>query len=86
MKAGFESDVWETTYGQILSGPDPVLEWVRGTALRPVLAKLDVDEAAEFESQYAELVAHAYPAFDDPDGGRLTLFPFRRIFMVGRKR
>lgn len=86
LDAGFESDVWETTYGQILSGPNPVLEWVRGTALRPVLARLNAEDAAEFEASYAELVSEAYPAIDDHRGGTLTLFPFRRIFMVGRKR
>lgn len=31
------ADVWETTYSTLLDGPDPVLEWVKGTALRPVL-------------------------------------------------
>ncbi|RAX51143.1 trans-aconitate 2-methyltransferase [Arthrobacter sp. AQ5-05] len=86
LEAGFESDVWETTYGQILGGTDPVLEWVRGTALRPVLARLSKRDAAEFEAEYARLVAQAYPSFRNPRGGSLTLFPFRRIFMVGRKR
>lgn len=86
LDAGFEPDVWETTYGQILSGPDPVLEWVRGTALRPVLARLSATDAADFEAQYGALVSEAYPAVDDHGGGTVTLFPFRRIFMVGRKR
>lgn len=86
LDAGFEADVWETTYGQILTGPNPVLEWVRGTALRPILSKLDAAEASEFEHQYAQLVAKAYPAIADRRGGSVTLFPFRRIFMVGRKR
>ncbi|GAA5226152.1 trans-aconitate 2-methyltransferase [Paeniglutamicibacter antarcticus] len=84
LAAGYETEVWETTYGQVLLGPEPVLKWVRGTALRPVLDTLDTDEAAVFESQYAELVAHAYPAFEDSSGRTMTLFPFRRIFMVGR--
>jgi len=33
-------DVWETTYLHVLTGPDAVLEWMRGTGLRPVLAAL----------------------------------------------
>lgn len=86
LAAGYETDVWETTYGQVLIGPDPVLEWVRGTALRPVFDTLDTEESAVFESQYAELMAHAYPAIEDSRRGTLTLFPFRRIFMVGSKR
>lgn len=86
LASGFEADVWETTYGQVLTGNDPVLEWVRGTALRPVLARLDAGEAAEFERAYAQLVSEAYPPFEGADGESLTMFPFRRIFMVGRKR
>lgn len=85
LAAGFETDVWETTYGQVLGGEDPVLEWVRGTALRPILAKLGPEEAGEFEREYAQLVTRAYPPFTGPAGRSLTMFPFRRIFMVGRK-
>lgn len=86
VEAGFEPDVWETTYEQVLTGEDPVLEWVRGTALRPILAKLSAADSLEFEEEYSRLVAQAYPAFADAGGERQTLFPFRRIFMVGRKR
>lgn len=86
LAAGFEADVWETIYGQILTGEEPVLEWVRGTALRPILATLDAEEAAEFEEEYARRVGQAYRPFHDANGNWLTIFPFRRIFMVGRKR
>ncbi|MGL3804789.1 trans-aconitate 2-methyltransferase [Paeniglutamicibacter sp. R2-26] len=85
LAAGFEADVWETTYGQILKGADPVLEWVRGTALRPVLARLNAADAAAFEADYARLVSQAYPPMEGVGGELMTLFPFRRIFMVGRK-
>ncbi|WP_329132704.1 trans-aconitate 2-methyltransferase [Streptomyces sp. NBC_01476] len=74
-------DVWETTYLQLLQGEDPVLEWTKGTALRPVLTALGEDRAAvaEFTGQYRELLREAYPA--GPHG---TVFPFRRIFAVAR--
>ena len=80
MECGFVPDAWETTYVHVLAGADPVLEWVRGTALRPVLAALPSAEAADFEATYAPRLREAYPA--GPGG---TLFPFRRIFCVGRK-
>jgi trans-aconitate 2-methyltransferase len=77
------ADVWETTYLHVLAGADPVLEWVRGTALRPVLAALSDDPAAEAEflAEYAERLRSAYPA--KPYG---TVLPFRRIFVVGERR
>ena len=81
LEAGFESDVWETSYSQVLPGKDPVLEWVRGTALRPVIDALDPQDFSRFEEQYAALLRQAYP--ERPWG---TVFPFRRIFMVGQKR
>lgn len=86
LDAGFEPDVWESTYGHLLEGPDPVLDWVRGSALRPLLELLDSAERLEFEREYGRLLAEAYPPFAGPGGTTLTYFPFRRIFMVGRKR
>ncbi|MFD5464546.1 methyltransferase domain-containing protein [Kitasatospora sp. NPDC127059] len=80
--AGCAVDVWETTYSTLLPGPDPVLEWVKGTALRPVLGRLtDPAERAAFLAEYGGLLREAYPA--GPYG---TVFPFRRIFAVGVKR
>ncbi|HEX2308984.1 MAG TPA: trans-aconitate 2-methyltransferase [Jatrophihabitantaceae bacterium] len=80
LERGWEALAWETTYLHMLSGSDPVLEWVRGTGLRPILAALDVDDAREFTGTYARQVRAAYPA--GPFG---TPFPFRRLFCVGRK-
>lgn len=81
LDAGCDADAWETTYYQLLPGPDPVLEWVRGTGLRPVLAALSASDARDFEAEYSARLAQAYPA--GPHG---TVFPFRRIFAVARKR
>jgi trans-aconitate 2-methyltransferase len=80
LDAGWETDVWETTYLQLLPGEDAVLNWVRGTGLRPVLDALSPEEAAQFEEQYNQLLFDAYPS-----GARGTVYPFRRIFCVGRK-
>ncbi|WP_327177447.1 trans-aconitate 2-methyltransferase [Streptomyces sp. NBC_01335] len=74
-------DVWETTYLQVLHGDDPVLDWVKGTGLRPVLAALADDPEAldAFLAEYRDLLRTAYP--QGPHG---TVFPFRRIFAVAR--
>ncbi|MFT2019971.1 trans-aconitate 2-methyltransferase [Streptomyces sp. 796.1] len=79
---GCTVDAWETTYVQVLTGADPVLDWVKGTALRPVLTEL-ADEPAlaeEFLAEYRDLLRKAYP--QGPYG---TVFPFRRIFVVARR-
>ena len=78
---GCTADVWETTYYPLLPGPDPVLEWTRGTALRPVLTLLpDEEDRDAFLAEYRDLLRRAYPA--GPHG---TVFPFRRIFAVARR-
>ena len=78
--AGCAVDVWETTYVQRLSGPDAVLEWIAGTALRPVRAALDDAEWKRFRAELAPMLDEAYPP--RPDG--TTWFPFRRVFAVAR--
>jgi len=77
-----EVDAWETTYVHLLSGEDPVLDWVNGTGLRPVLTALaDAPEARDaFVDEYRTALREAYPP--GPHG---TAFPFRRIFAVARK-
>ncbi|MGW5653149.1 trans-aconitate 2-methyltransferase [Streptomyces humi] len=79
---GCAADVWETTYVHLLTGEDPVLDWVKGTGLRPVLTALADDPEARdaFLADYRTALREAYPA--GPHG---TPFPFRRIFAVARK-
>jgi trans-aconitate 2-methyltransferase len=74
-------DVWETEYLQVLEGEDPVKEWTKGTWLKPFLDALAPDERAAFEEDYAARLRSAYP----PLAGGKTLFPFRRLFIVGTK-
>jgi len=76
-RPGFTVDAWETSYLHILHGDNPVLEWTKGTTLRPVLAALDAEQAAEFVREYGERVAAVYN--QRPFG---TIFPFRRVFTV----
>lgn len=71
-------DIWETEYLHRLDGADPVVEWTRGTALRPFLDVLDGAERERFLAEYRQRVAAAYPT--EADG--TTLFPFRRLFIV----
>ena len=65
----------------MLPGDDPVLDWYKGTGLRPVLAALGPELAAEFMAEYGARVREAYPAA--PYG---TVLPFRRVFVVASRR
>ncbi|RKW71049.1 trans-aconitate 2-methyltransferase [Galactobacter caseinivorans] len=85
LDAGWRVDAWESTYLQWLPGQDPVLEWVRGTALRPILDRLDAEAAARFEAEYAALLRQAYPTRRGPDGEPTTALPFRRVFVVAQR-
>ena len=73
--------LWETIYWQPLSGPAPVLDWLRGTTLLPYLAALSTDDQACLLAELAPRLAEAYP----PDASGTTLFPFRRIFLVAAR-
>ena len=74
-------DMWETTYMHILEGEDPVVEWTKGTMLRPLLDNLSETEGAAFLQSYTEKVAKAYPHSAD---GK-TVLPFKRLFIVAVK-
>ena len=76
-----EIDMWETTYLQVLEGDDPVLEWSKGAALRPVLEGLGESELHRFLTAYAAALRDAYPR--RPDGS--TLLPFPRRFVVATR-
>ncbi|WP_448614410.1 trans-aconitate 2-methyltransferase [Modestobacter sp. URMC 112] len=79
--AGLAADVWETTYLHVLTGEDPVLRWVSGTVLRPVLELLDDEAVADLTAEYAAALRAAYPR----RGDGTTVLPFRRVFAVGRR-
>ncbi len=81
LDAGLTADVWETTYLHVLDGEDPVLRWVSGTGLRPVLAALAGDDLEAFTADYSARLREAYPRRADGT----TILPFRRLFVVGHR-
>jgi trans-aconitate 2-methyltransferase len=76
-------DIWSTTYLHALAGEDPVVEWMRGTALRPYLDALAGDAQLEpFLAAFRARIAQAFP----PRADGVTLFPFSRLFILARRR
>ncbi|WP_419735846.1 trans-aconitate 2-methyltransferase [Pseudomonas sp. COR18] len=75
-------DVWRTTYHHPLAGGHAaVVEWFKGSALRPYLAPLDENEKAAYLEHYLAAISEAYPAL--PDGS--VLLPFPRLFVVASR-
>lgn len=72
-------DLWETEYLHILPSAEAIVDWYKGTGLRPFLQALPSDEdRAAFTSDYLERIREAF--IPRPDGR--VLFPFRRLFII----
>jgi len=72
-------DLWATEYLHVLPGVEAIVEWYKGTGMRPYLDALgDESEREKFLAEYLEGLRRIYSPQTD---GRV-LFPFRRIFMV----
>ena len=71
-------DIWHTVYNHVMAGPEGVVEWFKGSALRPFLSPLDGDMRDGFVAAYTAQIARAYPACFD--GKVLLRFP--RLFIV----
>lgn len=70
--------LWETTYIHVMPNVEAILEWMRGSGLRPYLERLEPAEQTDFLRQYLILLQNAYPLQQD---GKL-LFSFSRIFFI----
>jgi trans-aconitate 2-methyltransferase len=73
-------DLWETEYQHVMADSAAILEWVKGTALRPFLEPLSQDQRAAFTTRYRAALEQAYLPQAD---GRI-IFPFRRLFVICR--
>jgi trans-aconitate 2-methyltransferase len=72
-------DVWRTTYHHPMrEGAAGIVEWFKGSGLRPFLEPLDSVSRAAFLQRYTAAVALAYPALTDGS----VLLPFPRLFMT----
>jgi trans-aconitate 2-methyltransferase len=71
-------DIWRTTYEHVMPDAAAIVEWVKGTGLRPYLDDLSEHERTAYLAAYQAAIDRAYPA--QVDGKRLFSFP--RLFIV----
>jgi trans-aconitate 2-methyltransferase len=77
---GFEVNAWQTVYYHILQGENAVLEWVKGTMLRPALSALVPEQQQELLDELNVELLRAYPLQSYG-----TVLPFMRLFVVAKK-
>ena len=72
-------NMWETEYIHVLPNAEAIVEWYKGSGLRPFLESFDTDsDRAQFLAEYLKRIRAVYPP--RPDGN--VLFSFRRLFWV----
>ncbi|GAA4328310.1 trans-aconitate 2-methyltransferase [Variovorax defluvii] len=75
-------DVWRTAYQHPMVSAGAIVEWVRGTGLKPFVDRLQADLQAGYLAEYERRVDRAYPPRSD--GKRLLAFP--RMFIVAQRK
>lgn len=73
--------MWETVYFHRLPSHQAILEWYRGTGLRPYLACLEAEEQRLFEREVLEGIERAYPVRKNGE----VIFRFPRLFFTARR-
>ncbi|WP_027016623.1 trans-aconitate 2-methyltransferase [Comamonas composti] len=75
-------DVWHTVYQHPMESAEAIVQWVRGTGLKPFVEALPESLQQEFLNQYLSRVEQAYE--QRADGRRLLAFP--RLFIVAQRK
>ena len=74
-------DIWETVHYHNMPTIQAMLEWVKGTRLKPYLDVLDNNMAEELEQEILRLAADAYSSQRNGE----IIFEFRRLFFTAVK-
>ncbi|WP_431273744.1 trans-aconitate 2-methyltransferase [Variovorax ureilyticus] len=75
-------DVWRTAYQHPMASAAAIVEWVRGTGLKPFVDRLTPELQSSYLAEYERRIDGAYPP--RADGRRLLAFP--RMFIVAQRK
>lgn len=70
--------IWEAVYYHVMRSHNDILEWYRGTGLRPYLNVLPADKKDEFENEIMENLIQRYPRQKNGN----IIFKFPRLFFI----
>ena len=71
-------DIWHSVYNHVMTSPEAITEWFKGSSLQPFLSPLDAAAREQFLAAYTKKIVGAYkPRFD----GRVLL-KFPRLFIL----
>ena len=73
--------IWHTTYNHWLDNHEAIVEWVKGTGLRPFIDPLSPEHKEEFLKAYLEKIKRQYTLLHD---GKVCL-RYPRLFVVAVK-
>jgi trans-aconitate 2-methyltransferase len=71
-------DIWETVYFHVMKSHNDILEWYRGSGLRPYLNALPDIKKTEFENEIIEILKRRYTKQKNGD----IIFRFPRFFFI----
>ena len=73
--------MWKVTYMHTLPSHEAVMDWYRGTGMRPYLQALDDAGRKKFEAEVFAQVREEYPTQSDGS----IIFPFPRFFFLATR-
>ena len=71
-------EIWETTYCHRMPSYENIIEWYKGTGLRPYIEQLTENDSKEFINDVYSKLKHQYKVQNNGE----ILFRFPRLFFI----